>query len=319
MKLRLCFLVAMLACRRETADRSPTSVEPQPQAEVTSAPPAKGPSSSDDVAIATRWVEALRDADQPGLSASTVYPFELHDASSTCKEQTASSPEQLSTVLACLSNDPVLIDVLRKHDSAAIEPLPSARLGSWARKWHVSAVPGMRIVTAFFDRRDARAQLDLWVVDGGVRGVWKSGVNGSREIQLATEWLSAVKKRDVERLAKVTSYPFEVRDTRRDAACGKRTAKSRDTLPAAVDCLFQSELLHRALVDSPSTRLLANEPTDSLPEWIEPWWREKEHRGLLRVFALVATNEGHEFDLQMLIARDGVRVVWKLGSLESRD
>lgn len=112
MKLRLWFFLATLACRRETADRSSTSVEAQPPAELVSAQPAKARSPTDDVAIATRWLEALRDGDKSELDASTRYPFELHDASGNCTEQTAARPEQLSPVLACLSNNAVLIDVL---------------------------------------------------------------------------------------------------------------------------------------------------------------------------------------------------------------
>jgi hypothetical protein len=244
----------------------------------------------------------------------------LHDEGGTCEpHQKASSPEQLAVVLRCLVTDKTLLDVLRTHDSAAVEPLPIERLAAWAEKWHVSPSPGLQIVTGFFDRQDARFNFDLSVEGQGVRAVWKSGLNGTREIKIAQQWLDALEARDIGRLSQLTAYPFEVRDKRREALCGKRSAKGPDTLAKAVDCLFRGDLLHRALVDSPPPGFTADEPSDSLPNWITPWWREAEHRGLQRVSTMVATVDGYEFDFQMLVARDGVRAVWKLGSFESRN
>jgi hypothetical protein len=37
--------------------------------------------------------------------------------------------------------------------------------------------------------------------------------------------IAALRNRDVERLPRVTSYPSEVRDARRDAKCGKARGK----------------------------------------------------------------------------------------------
>jgi hypothetical protein len=56
----------------------------------------------------------------------------------------------------------------------------------------------------------------------------------------------------------------------------------------------------------------------SLAEWTRPWWRQKDHGTLQGAYAMVATTEGHEYDFQILVDRDGVRVVWKRGSFESR-
>jgi hypothetical protein len=310
-------LLALACTRRDTADGNAVSL--QPEADVPAAQPARPPNPADDVAIATQWLDALRDGKQRELVAFTRYPFEVHDDGGSCKDQTAAGPEQLATVLACLSNDPALIDVLRKHDSAAVEPLAPVHFAGWAQKWRVTTMPNQRIVTAYFDRNDTRAHFDLWVMDGGVRSVWKTGVNGAAEIATAAEWLEALRTRDIKRLGRVTSYPFELRDTRRDAKCGKRVVKGPDALAAAVECLFRSDLLHRAMVDSPSPGFTAYEASESLANWIEPWWRDTEHRGLQRVATMVATAEGDEFDFQILVAPDGVRTVWKAGSFESRN
>jgi hypothetical protein len=315
--MRWCWLLLALACAKHEAGGS-TSIQPQAESALTA--PAEPPAPSDPIAVGTRWLDALRDADQQLLASSTLYPFELHDDGGTCEpRQMASSPDQLEPVLRCLVTDKTLLDVLRTHDSAAVEPLPGARLAAWAEKWHVSPAPGLQIVIGFFNREDARFNFDLSVEGQGVRAVWKSGVNGTREIKIAREWLDALQARDIGRLSQLTAYPFEVRDKRREALCGKRSAKGPDTLATAVDCLFRGDLLHRALVDSPSPGMTAEEPSDSLPNWIAPWWREEDHRGLQRVSTMVATVDGYEFDFQMLVARDGVRAVWKLGSFESRN
>jgi hypothetical protein len=320
-------LLSILACARHdgaeaSSGQGQTAVGPSepvgtPPAATAAAP---GPTAPvDDVTVATRWLEALRDRDQQGLIALSRYPFELHDVMGECQGQKlAASVAELPDTLQCLLKDDILVDVLKTNDSAAVEPFPDIHFARWAKKWGVAPDQSRRLVTASFNRLDARFEFYLWVVDGGVRGVWKSGVNGAWAIKIAGEWLGAVRNRDVEQLARLTSYPLEVRDTRREARCGKRVAKGRDALAKTVDCLFKGELLHRALVESPSSGFDASEPSESLPEWVEPWWREKEHGGLQAVGTTVSTSEGYEFDFQILVARSGVRTVWKLGSFESR-
>jgi hypothetical protein len=233
-------------------------------------------------------------------------------------QQLAATAEKLPNVLQCLLKDQVLVDVLERSDSAAVEPFPDIHFGSWAKKWSVAADQTRRLTVASFNREDARFEIYLRVVDGGVRGVWKSGVSGAWAIKLAVEWLDALRNRDIKRMAQVTNYPLELCDTRREALCGKRVAKDSDALAKTVECLFKGELLHRALVESPASGFSASAPSESPPNWVEPWWREKEHRALQRVGTMVSTAEGYEFDFQILVAREGVRTVWKLGSFESR-
>jgi hypothetical protein len=313
-------LLAGLSCtRRDVAEGQERPV--QPQAEVSAAQPVQPRQPTGDVAVATRWVEALREGDPVELQASTHYPFEIHDSSGGCPaRQTTARPEDLAFVLTCLSTDDKLIDLLRTHDSGAVEPLAAIHLAAWQQRWHVSANPDMRIVTAFFNRNDARVNLDMWVVDGGVRGVWKSGINGAAPIGIATRWVDALRHRDLAALTQLTRYPFEVRDTGRDARCRTRTANGPDTLESALSCLLASDQLHRALVDSPSPRMLADGALpQSLAEWARPWWRQRDHGGLQGAYAMVATTEGYEYDFQILVDRDGVRVVWKRGAFESRN
>lgn len=317
----------MLSCaRRDAAEGSAPSVQPQAEVAATRpAPPEPAPTPparpSGDAGIAAGWVDALRDGSADDLRAYARYPFELHDDGGSCPpRQTTSRPEDLTFVLSCLSTDAAFIDLLRTHDSGAIEPLPDHQLVAWQKKQHVSANADMHVVTAFYNRSDARASLDLWIADGGVRGVWRSAVNGAGAIGIATRWLDALRHQNREQLAQLTRYPFEVRDTGRDARCKKKVANGSDTLAPAVSCLLDSELLHRALTDSTSSRILADaKPPASLADWARPWWREKDHGGLQSVYTMVATTDGYEFDFQILVDHDGVRAVWKSGSFESRN
>jgi hypothetical protein len=66
------------------------------------------------------------------------------------------------------------------HHSASVEPLAAAHLGAWQQQSHVSPNPDMHIVAASFSRNEVGVNLDMWVVDGGVRGVWKSAVRAPR-------------------------------------------------------------------------------------------------------------------------------------------
>lgn len=178
----------------------------------------------------------------------------------------------------------------------------------------------MHVVTAFFSRKDVRVNLDMWVVDGGIRGVWKSSANGAAPIAIATRWLDALRHRDLAQLTRLARYPFEVRDTGRDARCKTQTAHGPDAIESALNCLLGSDPLHRALIDSPSSRMLGDGALpQSLAEWARPWWRQNDHSGLHGAYTMVATTEGYEFDFQILVDPAGVRVVWKRGAFESRD
>ena len=242
--------LAFACSRSEGARQSPASPPRASATEEEVAPPdtpAPAPPPKDDVEAAQRWLDALRDGNTRELQAYTAYPFELHEEGG-CKLQHAASRERLAGAVACLSTDAELLDLLRRHEPSALQVLPdSAR--SMVDDLDVRA-PLEQLVTGFVHRSDARADFVFWIADGGVRGVWKAGPRGAGEIGIATEWLEALRTRDLERLARVTSYPFELRDAGDDATCGKRVAKTREQLGKVIGCLFRSEPLQRALADS---------------------------------------------------------------------
>lgn len=163
MRLRWLLIAALTCCRTET-------VEPvKPEAEPALAQPLPQPAPADDVAVATRWLETLRDRDLTELAALTRYPFELHEQDGSCAAQTAPSSEALPSAVACLTRDLGLMGLLRSPDTATVEPLADVHLPAWAKKWHVTTAPS-RIVTAALRRNDTRVELDLSIVDGACGG-----------------------------------------------------------------------------------------------------------------------------------------------------
>lgn len=300
-------LSLLIACSRRDAP-APREAPPSPAVEASSA----GVSTSD-LEAAARWLEALRDRNQQRLTDATRFPFELHDHGGRCGTQTAAEPQALSSATTCLVNDRALIKLMNKDESAAVEPLTE----TWEEAWSPSAAPP-HLVTASFAADDARAELALSIVDGGVRGVWKRGTARSPLVQLAEAWVEALRGRDLAGLARVTVYPFELRDTGRDATCRQQRANDREALARAVDCLFRSERLQRALIDTPSSGFDPLQPGAEPPSWSQGW-RKAEHEALRSVTTMVATRDGYEYDLELLMAPEGVRAVWKLGSWEARD
>jgi hypothetical protein len=314
--------------------RSDTSHEPQPTA--TASPQAQQPAVPPDgvasflqpvgmamtpgMDSAARWLEALRVRNKGALSGSTQFPFEWLDASrqSCSAKQPAAGPEELSPILDCLLADPILQRALGEHDRAGIAELPSGHLQEWAQPLLERAPVGATLVNAFIKRSDIQLDMDLWVTRGAVQALWTKVVDGSSAINIARRWLDALQKRDLRALAEVTGYPFEVRDTGREAVCGKRFVAKPEAFESAVKCLFRNEELIKALESGPPFVEAAGEDY-SIPNWAEHWWQAAKHGGLSKISAGVTNPVSFSFDLILMVAPEGVRAFWKLGSLESRD
>jgi hypothetical protein len=318
------FVALALACSRsEGAPSSPAPGAPEVVvAAATPGPPESAPPPVDDVAAAQRWLDALRDGKRRELEAYTAYPFELHE-NGGCGSREAASRAELANALGCLSGDAGLLDLLRRHEPSTLERAPE-RGRTLLDDFDTEATADVSLVTAVVHSAEARLDVVLWIEDGGVRGVWKAGPAGTREIAMATEWLEALEHRDLERLARVTSYPFELRDTGgSEATCGKgRAAQTREQLGKAVECLFRGKFLHQALVDGAPRRPEKQATSAPYSSWAEPWWRPRDHEPLHSVTAFAATREGlydRTFEMQLLEDDAGVRVFWKIGSRESND
>jgi hypothetical protein len=269
---------------------------------------------------AASWLEALRARDEDALSALTRYPFEWRNTGTrACNaSQPAGTAEQFSPIIGCLLADSSLRRALTEHDRAGIADLPVGHLQDWAKPWRENAPAGAVLVNAFIKRSDMQLDVDLWINQGGVQALWTNVVDGTSQVKLARGWLEALKKRDLRSLAEVTSYPFEVRDAGREAKCGKRTAANRAALDSAVKCLFENDELMQALALRAPFVEAAGEDA-SIPNWAESWWNAKEHNGLSKVSVGVSNPLSYSFDIVLMVAPDGVRAFWKLGSLESRD
>lgn len=277
------------------------------------------PMSSSMVAAAA-WLDALRLRDEDALTRLTDYPFEWRKTGAPgCNaKQPATTVQEFSPIIGCLLSDSSFRRALTEHDRAGIAELPKERLQDWAKPWREQAPAGSVFVNAFIKRRDLRLDMDLWVKQGAVQALWTHVEDGTSEAETAAAWLEALKRRDLIALAKVTGYPFEARDAGREAACGKRTAANRAALESAVRCLFDNDELLRALQARAPLVEAAGEDA-LMPNWVEGWWQASEHQRLRKVSAGVSNPLSYSFDMILMVAPDGVRAFWMLGSLEARD
>jgi hypothetical protein len=275
---------------------------------------------SSSMAAAAGWLEALRGRDEEALTRSTRYPFEWRKTGArNCNaKQPAATAEEFSEIMGCLLADSTLRRALTEHDRAGIADLPVGHLQDWAKPWREQAPPGSLLVNAFIKRSDMQLDMDLWINQGAVQAFWTHGVDSTSQVELATRWLEALKRKDLAVLAQVTSYPFEVRDAGREAVCGKRAAANRAGLDPAVKCLFDNAELIQAL-ESRAPFIEAAGEDAPIPNWAERWWQPSKHRGLSKVSAGVSNPVSYSFDMILMVAPDGVRAFWKLGSLEARD
>lgn len=274
---------------------------------------------SEEMAVAAEWLGALRVQDRAALSRMTRYPFEWLDTGppSCTAAQRANNSEELARVFDCLLGREVLLRVLNDHYRAGIQRLAPGHLQEWAQPWQARAAPDAALVNAFITRNDAQVDVDLWIAGGAVQSVWTHVEDGTAAVKIATRWLDALQRRDLETLAQVTSYAFEVRDAGHEALCGKRTAAQRAQLDAAVRCLLRSKELNQAFqARAPIVEAVMGDTR--VPSWAESWWKPA-HAGLSQTYTGVSTPEGASFDIVLLVAPDGVRTFWKYGALEARD
>jgi hypothetical protein len=284
----------------------------------TGAAPAKS-KAVPELELAGRWLEALRSGNAEKLAAQSVFPVEFRDTGEEGRcdaRRSAADPTALAHDVACLAQDELLMALFRaKPGAPPVEVLPDGFLEPWAKQWRSEAPIGARPILSYYDRSDAWLSLILWVDSRGVRAVWKTGTDVRAEVAVAGKWRVALRNRDVEALTRLASYPFELRDEGLNAHCKKgQTAKRPEEMPGALRCVLGDKVLSRALHDSPDSTFEAERREPRVPGAFPDWWRKKDHEGLWPVWTLTGTKAGYEFDLTLLIAKDGVRAFWKRGS-----
>jgi hypothetical protein len=276
-------------------------------------------------AIATAWLDALRRRDIAALAAHTRYPFEFRDRGTAGRpgaheiHLTADSPQQLGELISPLFADNVLTRTMKGERNGRVESRTD--LPDWAEPWQEEQPRSVDQLRAYFSADDAAFSLILFVDESGVHAVWKRGFDASVEVDLALHWLEALRQRDMVTLQHLTSYPFELRDSEVQAHCGARTAASPKQLPKAMDCLLSDPILIQALSRGPKVE--AGLSPDDEPG-VFKGWRRPEHADLWSATSIIfadgaAPGSGNEYDLCLLIAKNGVRVFWKRGSIISGD
>jgi hypothetical protein len=272
-----------------------------------------------ELAIAARWLEALRNGNTPALAAATAFPIEFRDtrAEGHCEpSRSAADASGLAGAVECLTHDELLMGLM--HEKPGVPPVetqPEGRIKPWAEAWGSEVPTGARAILSYYDRTDAWLSLILWVDARGVRAVWKTGTDVRAEVALADRWRSALRERNIDELTRLASYPFELRDEGLNAHCKKgKTAKGPEQMGVALQCLLSDKVFNEALHDSPESELEPERRTTRIPGAFPHWYRKKDHEGLWPIWTLTGTNAGYEFDLTWLIAKDGVRAFWKRGS-----
>jgi transposase len=271
--------------------------------------------------IASAWLAAFRRQDMESMLAQTRYPFELRDTGiagrpgSQEARRTAASAEEMPAAIGPLFTDTVLDRTMKAERDGRVEV--RAGIPYWADRWRADLQSGMQMREAYFRADDASFSFLFFVDESGVRALWKNGFDASLEVELAGSWLNALRQRDLDALERLTSYPFELRDTEVEAHCGLRRAAGPKEMPGIVDCLLNGPILSKAM-NRIRSRIEAGRTQDYEPG-IFKGWRRPEHANLWPATLLIGTGAGNEYDLTFLVAKNGVRVLWKRGSFVPPD
>jgi hypothetical protein len=320
--------LAPASCKAPVAER-PSPTTPPPLSTATAregdagavAPAAEAVPALQPAGHATAWLDALRLGDDAALFAQTEFPFELRDEGTRgtpgrCSAlQRAENAGRSRAALDCLLQDDLVLRVMRAT-SVEVQRLEPAHLQSWPSSWRSDIAPALIPFGAFFRSDAAAYEFVILASASGVRSVWKRGFDATEEVRLAAEWLAALSRKDLGSLERLTTYPLEVRDTEVEAHCGSRRAATPQELPAAVACLMNDPIFDDALGNG--VRIRAAMKQDFEPGVFEGW-RRPEHAALWPATALIANRAGNEYDLALLVAKNGVRVFWKRGSFISAD
>jgi hypothetical protein len=133
-------------------------------------------------------------------------------------------------------------------------------------------------------------------------------------VQLATRWVDALRDKNVEALTKLSQYPFDLRDTRKDGACVNKTVRGPGDMPSAVDCLLVNWVLNDELKANPTPTTKVVSPKE-LPSWARRWVKEIGP-GLTAVDVFIHGN-GSSFQFILLVADEGVQGFWKTAWFEA--
>jgi hypothetical protein len=211
--------------------------------------------------LAAAWLDALGRRDISGLLAQTQYPFDLRDTGTTRRagsheiHLTATSAGEMQAIIQSLVTDDVLDRTMKAGFVRRIDEFEGDHISSWAARWKADIRPDVRLLNVFYHDNEAVFDLILLVGTSGVRALWKTGVDASSEVTAATQWLQALRDHDTPALQRLTSYPFELRDSELEANCGSRVASGPAELPKVLACLLDDALFNEALESN--FRLLA--------------------------------------------------------------
>ena len=160
-----CLCVAALGCGASEPPRAATPAAPPPTARSLSGP----------AEVATKWLNALADANYEALDALTHFPFQLHDTGSegNCANGTARNAGELPATLMCLREDELLIAQLQANPTPPAEALGTNPVPAWASRWHEEVGPDVMPVAVSLPGSGHSLRFVVLVARDGVEALWK--------------------------------------------------------------------------------------------------------------------------------------------------
>jgi hypothetical protein len=134
-----------------------------------------------EVALAKRWLDALRRRDANAIASTTAYPFELRETETRgpCgRLRRAQDPRSLSAALKCLMADDAVHGALEQsRDSAVRASVARDDVPNWAQAWWRADVHAGLWPVSVILATEACCEYDFTLLVGqsGVRALWKTG------------------------------------------------------------------------------------------------------------------------------------------------
>jgi hypothetical protein len=134
-------------------------------------------------------------------------------------------------------------------------------------------------------------------------------------VELASDWLDALARNDLEALTRQTGFPFQLHHSAAEQDCGPRsTAATAAELPSVIACLTSNATLLSVLQKHSGGGFDALSHDDVQP-WAKQW--QAELRPGWRLVTAYFERGDATVELDLVVADDGIRALWKTDGLDA--
>lgn len=345
---RVCLIVPLLSVAGCKSSASPRSAEVAGHTDVSPAtvvaregravagrdlPAGERPNgAAPEMALATRWFEALRARDLEALGRATSLPFVLHatQTQGQCQEsQLAARREAVAKTVDCLLIDEWIAKALAAHPTLVFRAV--AEFPPWTAAWQREVSGDLKALALTADAPGCEFNFVVLVGKAGVKAVWKDGstirpqdirppdppaggtpsATAAKRIKLASRWFEALRSKDTGALTALTRFPFKMHDASVVVECEGKTAAAPAAMAGAIACLTGNELLMKSLKANafhgePLVRAIS---AKDLPPWASRW--RSDVGSEVQPVWFTVLDDGVTWDLIFLVGSGGVRGLWK--------